>query len=61
MGELVELIRAVFTAADGMEFRWEGERWRGLTEEPLLYPPTMGVRPEAIWSNLEHVLDIFGS
>ena len=34
--------------------------WEGLTDEPLLYAPSVGVPPERIRSNLDAMLDLFG-
>ena len=36
-------------------------QWRGISEEPLLYPPSIGVRPESMARNFEHILEVFGS
>ncbi len=36
-------------------------QWRDLTDEPLLYAPTVGVRPERVRENLDTLLDVFGS
>jgi probable F420-dependent oxidoreductase len=35
-------------------------QWRGLTEQPLLYAPTVGVPPARLHANLDAMLDIFG-
>ncbi|HKJ25790.1 MAG TPA: LLM class flavin-dependent oxidoreductase [Myxococcota bacterium] len=36
-------------------------QWKGLTEEPLLYAPSVGVAPEAQRENLERMLAAFGT
>ena len=36
-------------------------QWSGLTDEPLLYAPTVGVRPERLRTNHELILERFGS
>jgi len=36
------------------------EQWRELTDEPLVYAPTVGVPPERLRSNLDAILEIFG-
>jgi alkanesulfonate monooxygenase SsuD/methylene tetrahydromethanopterin reductase-like flavin-dependent oxidoreductase (luciferase family) len=35
-------------------------QWAGLTEDPLLYSPSVGVPPERVSSNLDAILDLFG-
>jgi alkanesulfonate monooxygenase SsuD/methylene tetrahydromethanopterin reductase-like flavin-dependent oxidoreductase (luciferase family) len=35
-------------------------QWRDLTEQPLLYAPTVGVPPARLHANLDAMLDIFG-
>jgi len=35
-------------------------QWAGLTEDPLLYSPSVGVPPERVRSNLDAILDLFG-
>ena len=35
-------------------------QWTGLTEDPLLYSPSVGVPPERVRSNLDAILDLFG-
>jgi hypothetical protein len=56
-----ELVDEVAIACTPDEALGRLDQWRGLTEEPLLYAPTIGVRPEAVQSNLDHILDVFGS
>ena len=36
-------------------------QWSGLTDEPLLYAPTVGVRPERLRTNHELILEGFGT
>jgi len=35
-------------------------QWKGLTEDPLFYPPSVGVRPERQRENLDAILSTFG-
>jgi hypothetical protein len=35
-------------------------QWRDLTEQPLLYAPSVGVPPARLRANLDAMLDIFG-
>jgi probable F420-dependent oxidoreductase len=34
--------------------------WEDLTDEPLFYAPTVGVKPERLRANLDAILDLFG-
>lgn len=36
-------------------------QWKDLTEDPLLYAPTIGVAPERIRANTDAMFDVFGS
>ena len=36
-------------------------QWDDLTEDPLFYPPSLGVRPEAAKENIDAILDVFGT
>ena len=36
-------------------------QWDDLTEDPLFYPPSLGVRPEAAKANIDAILDVFGT
>ena len=36
-------------------------QWKDLTDEPLFYAPTVGVKPERVRANLDAILDLFGS
>ncbi|MFQ5418354.1 MAG: LLM class flavin-dependent oxidoreductase, partial [Myxococcota bacterium] len=56
--ELVDEIAIACTpdeAADRMA------QWNDLTDEALLYAPSVGVAPERLRSNLDAMLDVFGS
>jgi hypothetical protein len=35
-------------------------QWEGLTDQPLLYAPSVGVPPERLASNMDAMLEIFG-
>jgi probable F420-dependent oxidoreductase len=35
-------------------------QWKELTDEPLLYPPAVGVPPERLRSNQDAIFDLFG-
>ena len=35
-------------------------QWEDLTEDPLLYPPSVGVRPERGQANAAAIFDLFG-
>ncbi|MCP5069334.1 MAG: LLM class flavin-dependent oxidoreductase [bacterium] len=35
-------------------------QWKDLTEDPLLDPPSIGVRPERVIENAHTILDLFG-
>ena len=35
-------------------------QWHGLTDDPLFYPPSVGVRPERVRANVDAILDTFG-
>lgn len=35
-------------------------QWKGLTEDPLLYPPSVGVAPERMEANTAAIFDLFG-
>ena len=37
------------------------QEWKDLTEDPLFYPPSVGVPPERIRENAQTILDVFGS
>jgi len=36
-------------------------QWKELTDEPLLYPPAVGVPPERLQTNQDAIFDLFGS
>ena len=43
------------------EARQQLDLWKDLTDEPLLYAPTVGVPPDRIRWNLDATLDVFGT
>jgi alkanesulfonate monooxygenase SsuD/methylene tetrahydromethanopterin reductase-like flavin-dependent oxidoreductase (luciferase family) len=56
-----ELVDAIAIAGRPEEVRDRLREWEGLTEHPLLYPPTAGARPERVRENLAAIADTFGS
>ena len=56
-----ELVDAIAIAGRPEEVRDRLREWEGLTEHPLLYPPTAGARPERVRENLAAITDTFGS
>ena len=36
-------------------------QWKDLTDEALLYSPSIGVTPERLRSNMDAILDLFGN
>jgi len=54
------LVDEIAIACTPDEARDRLEQWKDLTDEPLLYAPTVGVLPERIQSNLDAMLSIFG-
>ena len=34
------------------------EEWREFTDQPILFPASVGVAPERLAANLEHILDL---
>ena len=55
-----ELVDEIAIACTPDEARDRLEQWRDLTEEPLLYPPTVGVPPDRLGANLDAMLSVFG-
>jgi probable F420-dependent oxidoreductase len=55
------LVEEIAVACPRDEARDRLAQWTDLTEEPLLYPPTVGVRPERVRANLDAILDLFGA
>ena len=35
-------------------------QWEDLTREPLFYPPSVGVPPERLGTNIDAMLELFG-
>ena len=55
------LVDEIAIACTPDEARERLEQWQGLTEDPLLYPPTVGVPPERIRANIDAMFSIFGT
>ena len=55
------LVDEIAIAGTPDETRDRLEQWSDLTDEPLLYAPSVGVPPERIQTNLDAMLDLFGS
>ena len=55
------LVDEIAIACTPDEARDRLAQWKDLTELPLLYAPTVGVRPERVSANLDATLDVFGS
>jgi len=55
------LVDAIAVACTPDEARDRLAEWRDLTDRPLLYAPSVGVPPERIRTNLDAMLEIFGS
>jgi probable F420-dependent oxidoreductase len=56
-----ELVDEIAIACTPDEAKDRLAQWTGLTEDPFFYPPSVGVRPEALNANVDAILDIFGS
>jgi probable F420-dependent oxidoreductase len=56
-----ELVDAIAIAGRPEEVRDRLRQWRGLTDHPLLYPPSAGVKPERVRENLAAIADTFGA
>jgi probable F420-dependent oxidoreductase len=54
------LVDEIAIACTPDEARDRMAQWEGLTDQPLLYAPSVGVPPERIASNLDAMLEIFG-
>jgi probable F420-dependent oxidoreductase len=54
------LVDEIAIACTPDEARDRLSQWKDLTEDPLLYAPTVGVNPERVKSNMDAMLDIFG-
>jgi probable F420-dependent oxidoreductase len=55
------LVDEIAIACTPDEARQRLEQWKDLTEQPLLYAPSVNVPPERLRSNLDAMLEIFGS
>jgi alkanesulfonate monooxygenase SsuD/methylene tetrahydromethanopterin reductase-like flavin-dependent oxidoreductase (luciferase family) len=55
------LVDEIAIACTPDEARDRLAQWKDLTDEPLFYAPTVGVRPERVRANLDAILDLFGS
>jgi probable F420-dependent oxidoreductase len=56
-----DLVDEIAIACTADEARQRLEQWNDLTEQPLLYAPSVNVPPERLRSNLDAMLEIFGS
>jgi probable F420-dependent oxidoreductase len=54
------LVDEIAIACTPDEARDRLAEWKDLTDEPLFYAPTVGVRPERVRANLDAILDLFG-
>jgi len=54
------LVDEIAIACTPDEARERLQAWRGLTRDPLLYPPSVGVPPERLRANHEHLFALFG-
>ena len=55
------LVDEIAIACTPDEARDRLEEWRDLTEDPLLYAPTIGVPSERVRANIDAMLSLFGS
>jgi len=55
-----ELVDEIAIACTPDEARDRLAQWKDLTEHPLFYAPTVGVRPERVQSNTDAMLELFG-
>jgi len=55
------LVDEIAIAGTPDEARDRLAQWKGLTEDPLLYAPSVGVPPARVQANLDAMLDLFGS
>ena len=54
------LVDEIAIACTPDEARDRLAQWQDLTDQPLLYAPSVGVAPERLRSNLDAMLDLFG-
>jgi probable F420-dependent oxidoreductase len=55
-----ELVDEIAIACTPDEARDRLAQWKDITEDPLLYPPSVGVSPERASTNADAIFDIFG-
>lgn len=55
-----ELVDAIAVAGTPDEVRDQIGQWKGLAEHLLLYPPSIGVKPERVQENLAAIAETFG-
>jgi probable F420-dependent oxidoreductase len=55
------LVDEIAIACTPDEARDRLAQWKGLSNEPLLYAPTVGVPPERVRANLDSIFAVFGS
>jgi alkanesulfonate monooxygenase SsuD/methylene tetrahydromethanopterin reductase-like flavin-dependent oxidoreductase (luciferase family) len=56
-----ELVDEIAIACTPDEARDRLAQWEGLTDDPLLYAPTVGVPPDRIRSNVDAMFEVFGT
>ncbi len=56
-----ELVDEIAIACTPDEGRDRLQQWKDLTDQPLLYAPTVGVPPARVQANIDAMLDCFGS
>ena len=56
-----ELVDEIAIACTPDEAQDRLAQWRGIADEALFYPPSVGVRPHRLRANMEAILDRFGS
>jgi probable F420-dependent oxidoreductase len=55
------LVEEIAIACTPDEARDRLTQWKDLTDQPLLYAPSVGVRPGRLRANLDAMLDLFGN
>ena len=55
-----ELLDEIAIAGRPDEVRDRLAQWEGLTDQVLLYPPSVGTSPERALENLHAIVDVFG-
>ena len=56
-----ELVDEIAIACTPDEAHDRFAQWKDLTEDPLFYPPSVGIAPERVLENAHTILDVFGS